>query len=471
MKKRLFGCMMVLATLLTTSCSSDLALEAAPDNRFGGGEEGEEVEVTFSVSSESIRSTKRAAAGPGAEQTISKGKEIDMLIYAVYDDMGNLLTQYGTNIPEIFNNSKALYDDSGNLLYKHEGQAIVHVGDIFPKGETYTLTLRMVRNKQYSIAFWAQSSKTDAYNTEDLKEVTVNYNNAKNNDELRDAFCKVESFSVSTEASTRTIILYRPFAQINVGTTGADYNHLLNGKNVFDNKKITKSKITLNGVATKLNVVTNTVLNETTTATFEFNDIPAYINGMPIPTDNAGLLQTEDEEFLKVDLDYDGDIKKYKTDYPTRNQDGTYLTETFKYLSMCYALVPASKVIVEDSDVKGDSSDDDATLDDAYTSSTLGKVEVSFAQEDGIASSTITLNQVPVHRNWRTNILGGLYNTNDNDDPNDPTSVFKFTQIYVDRDPLFDGEYNTTDMGGTWIQNPDGSDSDSGTNSDTDPNQ
>ena len=85
----------------------------------------------------------------------------------------------------------------------------------------------------------------------------------------------------------------------------------------------------------------------------------------------------------------------------------------------------------------------------------------------------ISLTNVPVHRNWRTNILGGLAWIKDPTDPDpdpedpdeptppdgpdDPTSVFKFTNILVSEDPLFFGDYNTEDRGNnnTWFQNPD----------------
>lgn len=527
MKKKLLWCMTALTALLSASCSSELALEGGNPNNVATGEE---VDVTFSISAESAQMQTRVG-DPGQYQTkVGRGTEIDMLIYAVYEegkdedknDVYTLLKQYGsTEIPTELENSNAI-----NMKYKRtkedgteeeytpnrEGQTILYVGDVFKEENgVKEIKLRLMRGKTYHIAFWAQSSKTEAFKTNDLENVEVIYENAKNNDELRDAFCKVERFSVSPSTAPRTVILTRPMAQINVGTTGADYKHLL-ANNVYPNKPYTKSKIILGGVAKTINVVSDEIGPGTETAKFGWSPLAAYIkNDGRIPDiiapliylgenaapyyDYSQLIQCENEEFLIVDLDYDGKIimvdidydghiiendieQGYKTEYPTikvtRDENGNitetkFLTETFKYLSMCYALVPASHTAEsgdagsttadndEDPYGDGDESDDDYEFKDPYKSSVLNKVEVFFAEEDVTDEdnipATIALDFVPVHRNWRTNILGGLYDPtdpnnpddpDDPNDPNDPTSVFNFTKIRMVLDNFFHGEYNGT---------------------------
>lgn len=482
MKRKLFWCMTALTALVVTSCSSELALEGVPNN----GVDGEEVEVTFSVSAMNSHAVMRAdndqLKGPGFwQRSVGKGRNIDMLIYAVYEKEGDeytLLTQYGSEIPSVFSDSKALTMKDGNgENYKHEGQTILDVSQTLQKGESETITLRLMRNKQYHIAFWAQSSETTAFNTDDLEKVQVIYKDASeevqatkdslNNDELRDAFCKVESFTVSAEAPTRDVILTRPMAQINMGTTGADYNFVMKEKL----RTFTQSRIRLYGVAQYLNVVTDEVDDSQLkdSVDFGFNVIPAYINRKA----------NKEEEFLVVDLDNDGitdgDNDIYREKYPTLDEDGSFLTETFKYLSMCYVLVPAS---VKEGDIPKDQQE--------YTSSVLKGIKVWLAQtkigENNVLYGmeaeydnarvadpykSIDLQFVPVHRNWRTNILCGLYkgipdendpkDPNDPDDPNgpddpsddddDPTSIYKTPYVLVHLDADYYGEWSNPNAG------------------------
>ena len=519
-KKPFLWSLTAMAALLTASCSDDLPGQGGATT---GGGDGEEVEVTFTISTEDAAllhtravkddpTTDNADHGPGQYQsTIGKGLKVDALIYAVYedekDDNNNyiLLGQYGKGFIGIeadgtaTSGTKPFGDQELYFLGKdHNGQTIVNVGGLFSQGGAYTLTLRLMRNKVYHLAFWAQSSKTAAFDTHDLAQVTVNYDNAKNNDELRDAFCKVESFSVSASATPRKIVLTRPMAQINVGTSGADYKHYATGENVFPNRWITYSKIAIKGVSNTINVVKDEIGEVMKNADdtdkeviFDWNPIAAYYaSGIPTGDEDKRVGDDKEnsakEEFLLVDLNYDGKVAGYKTEYPTtdvtKDEEGKitayeYLTETFKYLSMCYVLVPAAKT-----ETQPDGSH--------YTSTVLSSVQVYFAEkvektpeagsgageegdageEDGAGETPtpevipdeehayryISLTNVPAQRNWRTNILGGLHDT---DDPDDPSSVFKLTTVLVERDPLFDGEYNTEGdyyeetVPPTWTQN------------------
>ena len=460
--------MTALSALLLASCSSDPSLSLIPNNDAVG----EEMEVTFSISAESATAMTRAGGGPGQWQTtIGKGTKIDMLIYAVYEkgknengnDTYTLLQQFGRGIVEYkdaeaesgstseneesegmseFLNSPAVKKKNADT---YDGQTIMYVGKAFQEdGGDVDITLRLMRNKEYHIAFWAQSSQTAAFDTDRLTEVKVDYKGAKNNDEFRDAFCKVESFKVVSSTSARTVVLTRPFAQINVGTTGADYKFILE-HDEKNEAKFTYSEIELEGVSNTINVVTDQITG-TETATFTLNRLPAYINMEDIPTTKEELVQSKNEEFLMVDLDYDGDVPtegmEYRTKYPTLDKKGNPLTEEFKYLSMCYVLVPAST---------------DAASTNQYYSSTLERLLVTFRdakdEKDESYTSTIELTNVPVHRNWRTNILCGLYNgklnkpnPDDPDDPgdpnypDDPTSIYQPTNVYVQLSPDYYGE-------------------------------
>ena len=324
---------------------------------------------------------------------------------------------------------------------------------------TFPLTFQLATDpaKYYKIVSWAQESTTEAFDLTSFPTVKVKYGQAKNNDELRDAFC-VTSQAISGNTKDAHIVLRRPFAQINVGTTGADYKNLLQGEKVYPNRALKYSKVVINGAYDQINIFTDEITssaNKGLEVTFAYAALPAYytLNNV-IPEGKDKLLLTDGEEFLKVKLNpgiddkYSGEILPYKTSYPTYNEnaeDGNkYLTETFKYLSMCYVLVPSPDK----------NNPEPVNPFDPYHSTTLNKVSVYFAENsdysDGYAY--INLDNVPVHRNWRTNILGGLSNTDDGE-PDDPSSLFNFTKVCVHLDPIFFGEWNNVNGSNSWFDN------------------
>ena len=402
---------LIAGGLMLSACSSNVW---DYDGSSQVPEEEDYVNVTFSLKPETVAGLSRAEGdnpfeqGPGRWQTLSKGSKIDMLIYAVYDSEYTLMSQYSEGVDE------KLKDKFTVNAENHAGQTIMYVGEKLYKGEEVLVELRLMRNRTYHIAFWAQSSETDAYDTNDLSKVEVKYENAANNDELRDAFCKVETFTVSTGGVSQDVILTRPLAQINVGTTGADYKNMEKGKFVANHKAVTYSKITIQGVAKYFDVVKDRVLGQadltgddkaTTDVTFNWAKIPAYYN-TEIPTENL-YNKIEGEELLTIDLNQNGEILPYKTSYPTLGSKGGYMTEEFKYLSMAYVLVPTATA--------------DQEQQDGY-SVVINKVVVEFANDAAGTTGFKSLEvlQIPSRRNWRTNIIGGLRWIKDPTDPDDP---------------------------------------------------
>lgn len=503
------------ALLMASACSIDNVRET-DDSR----NDGDYVDVCLSVQPQSELRT-RATYNP----SISQGKKVDMLIYAVYEvnrdkDKDNeivdykLLVQYGLgDLTEygLENKGKTVGKGQTVLVPAFSGGKI---------DQQHEIKLRLMRNREYAVAFWAQHNDTKAFNTSDLRKVEVIYKDAKNNDELRDAFCKVEVFRAAAGLS-QTVILQRPFAQINVGTTGADYyNHLSFANQNYQagapvKKSVLYSSITLTGVANFIDVVTDEISSiktdnfDGTTATFAPAKIAAYweVNpwdnvenklslnlGQLIGSDDPETANTtdsgpdpdaqyifpsfvENEEFLMINLDDHGDSDKtynkahttedanlagylkYKTEYPTIDEEGVYLTETFKYLSMCYVLVPAAKVSDSDPEEepaeKVSDPDSEKETSDPYRGSVIN---VSFKMGDNAnlqdddtkglwCNEQITLTSVPVHRNWRTNILGGLYGKDKNypdKDVEDPSSLFekKYIEATIYVNPSYAGDYN-----------------------------
>lgn len=486
------------ALLMASACSIDNVRETD-----GSRNDGDYVDVCLSVQPQGELRT-RATYGKDGDNiisyvpSISQGNYVDMLIYAVYEVNRNedkieykRLVQYGLGDLTGYGSE----DDHKPAV--GEGQTILRPA--FSEGKTNEkekITLRLMRGREYAVAFWAQNHETSAFDTRDLENVVVYYENAQNNDELRDAFCKVEIFIVSPDNGLlREVVLQRPFAQINVGTTGADYyNHLSFANQGYKpddpvKKSVLYSSITLEGVSNCIDVVADKIsCTEDFKGKAEFAPakIAAYwevdkdIEKLSLheligsdtepdpetdPDSQAYIFPTfvDKEEFLMINLDDHGDSDKtynkahttganaagylkYKTEYPTIDEKGGYLTETFKYISMCYVLVPAVP---------------SETDSDPYSGAVLNSVSFKMGdnadldrnpEEGRWCNKEITLTSVPVHRNWRTNILGGLYGKGTNypdEGDDDPSSLFETfdiqATIYVG--PAYDGDYNRNKPG------------------------
>lgn len=417
--KKFLGFFLMACVLLVTGCKDDRMPK-------GGGEE---VTVQFTISAEQAAALAKRQGyykdesgtiegkvyypeATGEYPQISDGSKANVLIYAVYDNAGELVESLGEGYVN--------FTDKEGLPVP-QGQTIRKV-DHFP----VTITLRLIRNQTYTIAFWAQAEECTAFDTQDLKAVKIKYqdedkvdgtagDNTLCNYELRDAFCKSETFTV-VQSGSRYVVLNRPFAQINVGITKADYEAALKG-----NMRITQSRIHIENVATELNVVSNAINTDPDkiqAIDYEFNTIPAYVNFNGIPAE--GNLQSDkdaaaphgQEQFLKVDLNRDGKIAAYgeKNANPDNPRD-----ETYKYLMMCYVL-PADRT------------------DNASTySTTLDKVVVTLKDPANNREFVLAdgLENLPIQRNWRTNIVGDLLTSEIN--------------LIIDVDPIYSGDYNAPD--------------------------
>lgn len=211
----------------------------------------------------------------------------------------------------------------------------------------------LAKGQEYTAVFWAQDASCTAYTvtaeTDGLK-VAVDYD-GDNNNETRDAFFKAEPFKVTGNTEI-DVVLKRPFAQINVGVTEADWKAA-----VESGIEITKSKVVIKNAATSINLLDGTVSGEEE-VTYNFATIPAKF---------------ATAETLEVDVNRDGTI-----------QDD----EKYKYLSMSY--------ILTDNDAERTTLEADGLQ---FTFSPENGEDIVF--DEG-------LHAVPVQRNWRTNILGKI---------------------------------------------------------------
>lgn len=302
--KRFSIFLLMAAWLLSFASCSD------QDNPSGGN--GNEVEVTFALNLEGNHQVSRA---------ISDGSQAKKLVYAVYDESGNALPVF-----------------EGSLKQK-----VVTVANNMTT-DPYPITIKLAKGQTYKVAFWAQNPSCTAYNTGDLKAVTINYTNAVNNDEEWDAFYAAETITVQNN-ETKTVTLKRALAQINVGVSADEWNAA-----TASGVTVTQSEATIKKVASTINLLDGTVNN---------------------PVDVIWSQNVIPSESLQVDMDNNG------------------TKESYHYLSMTYILV---------NDATTGSAQ--ATLEDAsFTFYAVGKEPITLHEG---------LTNVPVQRNWRTNIIGQI---------------------------------------------------------------
>lgn len=194
---------------------------------------------------------------PAAMQTkaIADGLNVNELVYEVWitnDALGNLKT-----------GAQKLYQATTDM--KVEGGV-----------NKATITLDLVNDQKFTVLFWAQVKGTDVYDTEDLNAVTYTKaaaleNAYAANDERLAAFYGVayvndtKHVTKDGQPTTGTVILRRPFAQINLGTlnTSTEYDVVLE-----------KSNMIISNVPTVFNVV-NSEVSEPKEMAFLLNAVPS----------------------------------------------------------------------------------------------------------------------------------------------------------------------------------------------------
>lgn len=235
-----------------------------------------------------------------------------------------------------------------------------------------TVTLDLVKGKHYDVIFWASKASdaskgfTSPYTFDAANgTITIDYtggvdangaavNPVAINDENRDAFFSVKrNVEVGNSATTETVYLYRPFAQINVGTDDLS----IAAEAGFNTEKLTSS-VKVSNIYSKLDLYTGQASGEVKDLTFV-----------------AGAKAEDPNTF-----------------------PGNTTEKTYTYLSMNYILTG----IEIDSSAKYDQGD--------YTNRAQSEsvnVDLSFF-DDSKEVNTLNISNVPVQRNYRTNIFGSL---------------------------------------------------------------
>lgn len=244
----------------------------------------------------------------------------------------------------------SLFDANGNLIAEIGNSGLAKKENAFAAGMSENVSMSLTKGQTYTIVFWAQNSRCKAYTlTAGDKGLNVDVDyKGVNNDETRDAFYASETFTVEENTAVE-VILSRPFAQINLGVTEEDWNAA-----IASGINITQSKVVIKNVAKSINLLDGSVSGEEVVE-YELANIPT-----------TGTRAVANVKNLEVD------------------------NVSYKWLSMSYVLTDAKKT----------------TLDaDGLQFILVADNGENIVLDEG-------LHNVPLQRNWRTNIVGSVLTNN-----------------------------------------------------------
>ncbi len=205
--KKLFLSMLAAVTLFASCSQEELVSQT----------DGESL-VSFTVTTPELGSR---AAGDG---TTAKN-----LYYAVYDGKGNIVSTISNN--------------DGTV------KTLVNMST--------TVSLPLLNGETYSILFWAEAA-ADKMATVNWENKSLSVNPTTSNKETYDAFYAYVKPFVVTGDKTEDVQLYRPFAQLNIGTTAEDLERVAEYYGVDE---FTKSQVVVT-TPTSMDLTTGNVSGE-----------------------------------------------------------------------------------------------------------------------------------------------------------------------------------------------------------------
>ena len=210
---------------------------------------------------------------------------------------------------------------------------------------TCNVTFRLIEGQTYDFVFWAEKKGT-YYNEETWPQIDMKYEGVKSNDECRDAFTAVKTLTIKNGGMKEDVVLTRPFAQLNIASTDADHEIAEAAGFGCD---VLSSKVIINGLYNTYNAYTETP-SGSANVVFDLAKVPASAN-----------------EVLK-------NVKE-KIDAEGKNYAG--------YLAMNYFLADKDQ-------------------------SQNVNVEARFKSSQSEVPVVVSVPNVPVRRNYRTNIIGNI---------------------------------------------------------------
>lgn len=200
-----------------------------------------------------------------------QGDGMEKFTVTLPEELGSRAFADGTTAKHL---KMAIYETSGSqpLISNFAGgeNASAIQGAEFTSGTTTTVSVPLVKGKEYRIVFWAESydnaSTPYTYDAE-ARSINVDYSKAATNDEARDAFYAYETITAGS-TTAHTVELHRPFAQVNVGTSDLEAARI-------SGLTVTSTALTFSNLATTLNIADGTCSGSTEAVTFASAAIPS----------------------------------------------------------------------------------------------------------------------------------------------------------------------------------------------------
>lgn len=273
-KKFLFGMFAAATMLFATSCSND---------ELDGVQSGKESVVSFTLEQPGI-----------ATRSYSDGTTATKLTYAVYEK----------------GSKTAIIDKVVNNAFENK---------------TASVDFRLVTGKTYEIIFWADAETSPYSFDKTTQSITVNYDNAENNDEGRDAFFAAEEITVNGPVN-EPVTMTRPFAQLNIGTTDDSENAVI----AFNP---TQSSVKVTNIPNVLNLLTGAVSGATETGIeYTLANIPS---GEDFPVTDVKylsmsyLLMSEEKALVDVTFNIKGGTHSIERSYSAVPVQRNYRTNIY----------------------------------------------------------------------------------------------------------------------------------------------
>ena len=230
--------------------------------------------------------TVQLADAVGTKALGDEINQVDELVYEVWRTEGREITAFNA--------------EKDNLLYHRTADVNNGVA---------TIELEFVNDQNFTVLFWAHTAGNNVYDVEHLTNVTIESPDVANNPDAQ-AFVGRDFVIDCVSEKGGKVILTRPVAQLNIGTTYASLD-AFNPGNEAD-VTITGSSVKVTGLATSYNIATLSA-GAASTVAYEYN-----YNGDSCPLPTAPL-NVNGTDYKYVAMNYVG--------FPAN--DGSNVTVTY----------------------------------------------------------------------------------------------------------------------------------------------
>jgi len=248
----------------------------------------------------------------------------------------------GENVNEVLYEIYKTKDGHVNSL---NGGEYLAKGSVKMENKKATVTFDLLQDQEYTVIFWAQVAGKNHYNTSDLRLVSIAGDPSKLNANVEDraAFYRVYEFETPL-TEPKEVKLYRPFSQINLGTTLASLTPIQPGQTEGYEIDVQESYLHVKG----LSKAYNTVEHKAEGAAEYLTEYTFASKPTPYKQNSAEKLEVNGVEY--------------------------------HYVGMNYVFVPENEKLVE--------------------------LDYTITTDKGLMAHDII--NVPLKKNYRTNIVGNL---------------------------------------------------------------